>query len=447
MAYAQRQWYFYWRGQVRDGNYIDTDLSYIFVYVYELINNVGVVNAKDGFEKLWRLWVAYRERFSRLNVYLPDWMLDYLLASHADVSTVRGYLDALPSGVQVSNPDLLLLYVLKDSPLRLPSVILANLVDAPLGKSKFALDGNLALLTTTLAEVLERVNAYLLHTSSGGIFDFFRPKHTEPVRRPLFRSARYGSAQDVVVRANVYAYSTYPPLREFLTAIVKHTENRLRERNGYGSKLRGYVLDPAIQQVIDITIGYQSAKGSVPPKAATTRAATSPQVVINMARVEELQQESDEVQRLLLEGRESIESEEPGNDDTSPGAMSPLPPLPIATISPLREELAGSGDDPSLQGDPGDPVRTFFASLNQDERQLVDAIVRREQGMAASELRQEHPGQLLEPLMDHVNELAVTLLGDMLILPEDDRWRVNEDLPEGFLRANYGHHDHIENAP
>ena len=208
MTYAQRQWYFYWRGQVRDGNYIDTDLSYIFVYVYELINEVGVVNAKDGFEKLWRLWMAYQERFPRLNVYLADWLLDYLLASHADVPTVRGYLEALPLGVRVSDPDLLLLYVLGNAPLRLPAVIFANLVDAQPGKSKFALDGNLALLNTTLAEVLQQVNAYLLRTSSGGIFDFFRPMNTEPVRRMLFRNARYGSAHDVVVRVNVYPYSS-----------------------------------------------------------------------------------------------------------------------------------------------------------------------------------------------------------------------------------------------
>lgn len=416
MTYAQRQWYFYWRGQVRGENYIDTDLSYIFVYIYELINTIGVVNAKDGFEKLWRLWMAYQERFPRLNVYLADWLLDYLLASHADVPTVRRYLEALPSGMRVSDPDLLLLYVLGNAPLRLPDVVFANLVDAQPGKSKFALDGNLALLNMTLAEVLQQVNAYLLRISSGGIFDFFRPMNTEPVRRPLFRSARYGSAHDVVVRANVYPYTTYPPLREFLTAIVKHTENRLRERNGYRSKLRGYTLDPVIQVIIDDTLGYQPVKGADVPKAATTSATTPPQVVINMARVEELQQESDEVQRMLLDG---IEPTEPLEGDIEPSDRSQLPVLPTPEAFPLREQPLESDND---------HIGAFFAGLSQDERKIVDTFMQNDGRIANSALRRTLPGQLLEPLIDRINDLADTLLGDILILEEDDDRIISEEL-------------------
>lgn len=49
MTDAQQRWYFYWRDQVRNGIYPDTDLSYVFVHVYELINNVGIENGVDGY--------------------------------------------------------------------------------------------------------------------------------------------------------------------------------------------------------------------------------------------------------------------------------------------------------------------------------------------------------------------------------------------------------------
>src|SRR5690606_27634976 len=52
MNSAQRKWYFYWRSQVRHDNYLPTDLSYIFLHVYEVIHLVGFDSAKDAFKYL-----------------------------------------------------------------------------------------------------------------------------------------------------------------------------------------------------------------------------------------------------------------------------------------------------------------------------------------------------------------------------------------------------------
>lgn len=50
MMESQQRWYFYWRSEVRAGRYPDTDLSYIFVYVYELINGVGWSDPPEGYK-------------------------------------------------------------------------------------------------------------------------------------------------------------------------------------------------------------------------------------------------------------------------------------------------------------------------------------------------------------------------------------------------------------
>ena len=47
MDRRQRAWYFYWRTQVRNGEYPDTDLSYIFVHIYELLSGCGWKQASD----------------------------------------------------------------------------------------------------------------------------------------------------------------------------------------------------------------------------------------------------------------------------------------------------------------------------------------------------------------------------------------------------------------
>lgn len=50
MTGTQSRWYFYWRNEVRQGRYLKTDLSYIFLHVYELINGVGWTDPNDGYK-------------------------------------------------------------------------------------------------------------------------------------------------------------------------------------------------------------------------------------------------------------------------------------------------------------------------------------------------------------------------------------------------------------
>lgn len=58
MTGAQSRWYFFWRDEVRQGRYPKTDLSYIFLHVYELINGVGWIQPQDGYRQLALIWEA-----------------------------------------------------------------------------------------------------------------------------------------------------------------------------------------------------------------------------------------------------------------------------------------------------------------------------------------------------------------------------------------------------
>ena len=77
MDKQQQDWYFYWRTQVRNGNYIDTDLSYIFIHVYEFLNGCGWETAPSGYSQLMKLWLSYRRRFPTLDNYLLEWTFDF----------------------------------------------------------------------------------------------------------------------------------------------------------------------------------------------------------------------------------------------------------------------------------------------------------------------------------------------------------------------------------
>ena len=77
MSYHQLRTYFSWRTKIRQGEIKPLSLSYGFLYVYELLNNIKVKNSAEGLDKLLSFWQAYREFDSSMDKYLSRWLKDY----------------------------------------------------------------------------------------------------------------------------------------------------------------------------------------------------------------------------------------------------------------------------------------------------------------------------------------------------------------------------------
>lgn len=74
----QLRWYLYWRGQVLKGNYLEVDISYIFIFVYELLNYSFNKNAAFNVSMLVRLLNNYKKMYPELERYLNVWIADML---------------------------------------------------------------------------------------------------------------------------------------------------------------------------------------------------------------------------------------------------------------------------------------------------------------------------------------------------------------------------------
>ncbi len=77
MDYRQLRAYFSWRTAFRLGQAGADNLSFLFVTVYELLNQIGVATPEEGFRSLWDLWQRYRSAQPLLDRYLPLWLRDY----------------------------------------------------------------------------------------------------------------------------------------------------------------------------------------------------------------------------------------------------------------------------------------------------------------------------------------------------------------------------------
>lgn len=71
--------YFSWRTKLRRGDVRKTCLSFAFLYIYELLNRIGVEDPMDGYRKL----RDFRDTFGKLEgavvPYLNKWLMDYVV--------------------------------------------------------------------------------------------------------------------------------------------------------------------------------------------------------------------------------------------------------------------------------------------------------------------------------------------------------------------------------
>lgn len=451
MTAQQRKWYFYWRSEVRKGNYPDTDLSYIFVHAYELINNVGVKNEIDGYTQLHRLWLNYRKRFPKLDNYLLDWMADYVLVNKCPVDPLKIYADAaIDQTVSYRDFDLILANYLGRPLSRIPIFLIEKLTDYQIQRSKFYTAGHQQLVNEYVPQTLEQINLYLKQTSGVGIFERFKPRRSVTIRRRPFQGALYDGQVTEITLATILPYTRHQPLRDFLTAIVKHTENKLRELKNHSGRLRGYTLDPAVQAVIDRFIA-SVAHIIVPPPP-------KPKVEIDFAEVARLKQESSKLFQMLQvpegDDHEIINSPQPV---TPPASQIILDPVELQKLQEESEQLfrmlqtdavteTSQDNRASMATKPvdepaqkrtipdaisdGRQVETALPERNHElpaewvefaqqladyQFQTIKAIVTESDPGAAISQIAEANVTMPEPLLDGINELAQDTVGDIII--------------------------------
>lgn len=77
LGYEQLRTYFSWRTLVRKGIVGNTALSYVYLYLYELLNNVGVDSPQEGLDKLLFFWKSFKKHESSIDKFVIRWLKDY----------------------------------------------------------------------------------------------------------------------------------------------------------------------------------------------------------------------------------------------------------------------------------------------------------------------------------------------------------------------------------
>ncbi|WP_434751364.1 TerB N-terminal domain-containing protein [Paenibacillus amylolyticus] len=289
---AQLKWYLYWRTEVRQGIYLDVDLSYLFVHVYELINGIGWLQPEDGYHQLKRLWLNYRERLPQFHVYMQEWVVDYVLVHdlHAFLRDVMMLSDGyLPSPLM----DKELQQVLQENVAEVTLDMLKWYYDYDVTLNTFYRDGGKEWMERYVPKVMAVMDSYLKRTQQRGLLPELEPKAEQTVKRTLFQKAVY----DESIYGRIVTFTHFPLIleREFverLTRIYRCTENKIREMRGFRGRLRGKTLEPELAGVIERYLDRALAM----EQAETV---TAPVIQIDTAKLASLQEDSEYVRKAL----------------------------------------------------------------------------------------------------------------------------------------------------
>lgn len=432
MNEPQRKWYMYWRTEVRQGRFPDTDLSYLFVHIYELINGIGWQEPEEGYDQLKELWINYRERLPQLDVYMQEWIIDYDLVHELNVSLSEmvelssGY---LPPEILDMELQRLLSSNISDISLKL----LQRYYDYDITLSKFYRDGGMKVLEQYIPRVMVLVDSYLLRTRKAGILDQFELNHERTIERTLFRKAVYDeSIYGKSVRMTYVPIGEHADFVQFVTRVFRCTENKCRELLGFRGRLRGKTLEPELANVIERYLDKAFAIEQMP-------VVEQPIVRIDAEKLASLQQESEYVRRaLMIEENHNSEDEDANNVSSLPTTViqnsteeaesakqSNQPEVDVEGALNTDGGL-GSGNtelltlqwEADFSADLDEEWIQFSEMLSQQHVKAIHALLGINPDTELMRVAEQY-GTMPALLLDEINDMAMETIGDLLT--EGDR--------------------------
>ncbi|HWS28761.1 MAG TPA: TerB N-terminal domain-containing protein [Clostridia bacterium] len=411
MGYEQLRTYFTWRTEVRKGNVADTSLSYAFLYIYELINNIGVSDPEDGLNKLMSFWKAFGAYNKTVDRYILRWLKDYHICYELPLS-FKEFVDK--NGLAAHYPKL------ADTNDNFDLFCAVSKYD--IRKSAFFTEENAKLVTDCFYFVTDRLRQVC--TENGIHFDesVFQPAKKLTVWTPFKDALFYpwmqqkdrrivlSESEIYICKQNQWAFSQVPATesgRQLIGYMMKQMESVLRKLTKYKHKLSAN-LDSFTHELNGQLNGVGLSLDRIVSDAAVAfyREATKTVVKVDRESLSKIRQEALITQEKL----------------TVPEPEGPFVPV----IKPLNLSLPAMENIPPMP-EPAcgnDVWESFKNALNETERKALSAAL-----CSEAEIKKFAGacGIMPEVLFDGINEKAMDFIGDSLT---DESFALYDDYKE-----------------
>lgn len=472
MNYKQLRTYFTWRTRVRQGIVEKTSLSYAYLYLYELVTNIGVENPLEGLEQLMWFWQEYRELDAALDNHVPNWIKDYHIyydLPHTFAEFVEGV------GLQAYYPEL------QAQEERFELFCSVSTYD--IRKSAFFSEEKLSLFQEGVGQVLERLSVSLADHGVSFEDTIFQPMKSMAAWQPFKDSLFFpwDSQPDKVVmisQKEMYVCSnnswgvsrviTTERGRKLLGYIFKQTEAVLRRLTGYKHKLKAdaAILTHEAVQILE-NAGSSLEQLVTDTVTAVYREATKTVVKVDVGNLQKIREEAYITQEKLTVPEEeewslgrsarreetgrvwTVEAEKAQEGKLTTEVEKASESLVAAEVKRASENLvaAGSGKMPEsklaaesknvsesilpievkylLESMPSaGPWEELKNALSAVELQALSLLC---SGTGDLKAFADARSMMLEVLVDGINEKAMDTIGDCLL---DEEFTLYEDYIE-----------------
>ena len=461
LDFHQLNWYVYWRSNALAGDFLETDYSYILLFIYEIINSPELVGPEKGLDLLAGLWIAFRGEYPKLDQLLGDWICDYcfinrLQCPHEKLKPVQEY--------AVRRAKIPEFYIDSHDRSECAAGLMTRLASYDWRKSGYSQSENAAEFDKHINAAFHRVYTEILTSGK-------TPEPTEKTRSYISYDTALCAPE--TRRYIEVRYLVFDPPREsgdLINGIIRYSENRVRAGLGISQRLKVNKLPDNIRECID---GYfdenfptmaqkrraNSAKAA--KKTAESRYDSLYEPIKSGFSLEsalEIEKESwstTEVLTSALGGGDEKTEAESAPDAVPAEALNPVlnapsgsdgacrtvlePGLP-RTFGPSEAsppfEASGNPDGhespdgiPTFAADGAeDPYAALIGSLDADCLEVVRLVSGGDHRGALKVASKVNA--FADALVGKINEAAVGLTGDQIIEECDDGYRIIPDYME-----------------
>ena len=443
MSQDQLRWYLYWRDNVRHGVYLSTDYSYIFLYIYEILNLPEKIKPEQGLSILCDLWLAYREQFPRLDRYLGEWVCDYCLI-HQLPAPLERLSEILPTLVSILT--FREFYVRFNAYGDCP--ITPQLCDVLSGhnwrQSKYLTAENRTVFETHIyASVLGALrHAWETDPDFVSLLGFSEVQQS----RNAFSGALCTYACKRRIDVRYLSLSRSYQLKFILSDLFKLAENCIRAHFGIKARLNA----TGVPEILKTYVKDYFARELPPPQKAPRKPAEP-----KTSKTADIRREEESAYAALYEPLSTLLSPEaaleleknswantellvPADGDMS--AAAPITEEKEAPINASAEDAAQTEVVSAVESDDAeeditydDPYENFVRHLNDLYYTALKHIICREE----DEFRTLCQTSMLLPdaMIDAINELAVTYTDDTIIDPDGNFWILSDFYANDVMNA------------
>ncbi|MFX1423759.1 MAG: TerB N-terminal domain-containing protein [Promethearchaeota archaeon] len=405
MTKAQLQWYFYWRNQVRRGNFLSAQIGYVMLYIYEIINDIGIENHQEGYKRLLAIWEYYRIENPELDEYLPEWIVEYAILKEISIDGIeelyRNILKRLDGREQrdlrYELTELLISQYHHEAFNKIPIKMIYELVRYLSFPPYTRLNDSVrTTMDQHVSIILNEVNTYYLQKYSKSLLEFHHPSKK---RRIPFVLARYFGEVDIL---EVKSYSRQ--FLNFLDNTIKYIHNRFRdiELDTTKTRLKAEIPDPEVEAIIDYYfIDNLNATNITPKYSKLALQVQSGNLGVDQTKIKILTKESDEIQTLLT------------NSDIYKFELEES----IGDLEEDRGEIEVNINQESAQEETIelDEWELFKSKLNDIQLKFLKSLLFSENPKEQLDQIAEQTGTLPETIIESINEIAIEVIDDIII--------------------------------